>query len=55
MKRRGTGILDEKLAGDFLQKQGYHILETNYRCPHGGIDIIARHLRYRETIQNTLI
>ncbi len=43
MKRRDTGILGEKLAGDFLKKQGYHIIETNYRCPEGEVDIIARH------------
>ena len=41
MKRRDTGILGEKLAKDFLEKQGYHILQTNYRCPEGEIDIIA--------------
>jgi putative endonuclease len=43
MKRRDTGILGEKLARDFLEKRGYHIIETNYRCPHGEIDIIAKH------------
>ena len=43
MKRRDVGILGEKLAGDFLIKRGYHILETNYRCPEGEIDIVARH------------
>jgi putative endonuclease len=43
MKRRDTGILGEKLAGDFLSQNGYHILETNYRCPEGEIDIIAKH------------
>lgn len=43
MKRRDTGILGEKLARDFLNKQGYHVLETNYRCPEGEIDIVARH------------
>lgn len=42
MKRRDTGILGEKLAGDYLKKNGYRIIETNYRCPHGEIDIIAR-------------
>jgi len=46
MKRRDTGILGEKLAKDFLEKQGYHILETNYRCPEGEIDIVARHKDY---------
>ena len=43
MKRRDTGILGEKLARDFLKKRGYRIVETNYRCPEGEIDIIARH------------
>lgn len=42
MKRRETGMLGEKLACDFLGKNGYNILETNYRCPGGEIDIIAR-------------
>jgi putative endonuclease len=42
MKRRETGILGEKIARDFLRKRGYHILETNYRCPEGEIDIIAQ-------------
>jgi len=42
MNRRDTGILGEKLAKDFLKKRGYHILETNYRCSHGEIDIVAR-------------
>ncbi len=43
MKRRDTGILGEKLAKDFLKKRGYRILETNYRCSEGEIDIIAKH------------
>lgn len=43
MKKRDTGILGEKLARDFLKKRGYHIRETNYRCPQGEIDIIASH------------
>ena len=43
MKRRDTGIRGEKLARDFLKKRGYRILETNYRCPEGEIDIITKH------------
>ena len=43
MQRRNTGILGEKYARDFLKKRGYRILETNYRCPQGEIDIVARH------------
>jgi len=46
MKRRDTGILGEKLARDFLKKRGYHVLETNYRCPEGEIDIVAKHKDY---------
>ncbi|MFC1977279.1 YraN family protein [Chloroflexota bacterium] len=43
MKRRDTGILGEKLARDFLKKRGYRIVETNFRCPEGEIDIVANH------------
>jgi putative endonuclease len=42
MKRRDTGMLGEVIARDFLGKNGYHILETNYRCSEGEIDIIAK-------------
>ncbi|TET27020.1 MAG: YraN family protein [Dehalococcoidia bacterium] len=43
MKRRDVGILGEKLARDFLKKKGYRITESNYRCPEGEIDIVARY------------
>jgi len=43
MKRKTTGIIGEKLARDFLRKRGYRILETNYRCPKGEVDLIAEH------------
>jgi putative endonuclease len=42
MTRKETGILGEKLAKDFLKKRGYRIIETNYRCRQGEIDIVAR-------------
>ena len=42
MKRREIGILGEKAARDFLGENGYDIIETNYRCPEGEIDIIAQ-------------
>ncbi len=42
MKRRETGALGERIACDFLGKNGYEILENNYRCPEGEIDIIAK-------------
>jgi len=48
MKRRETGLTGERVACDFLEKNGYHVIETNYRCPGGEIDIIARQ-------ENTLV
>jgi putative endonuclease len=46
MKRRETGIQGEKLACEFLGKNGYEIIEKNYRCPEGEIDIVARHKEF---------
>ncbi|MFC1917736.1 YraN family protein [Chloroflexota bacterium] len=43
MKRRDTGLLGERLAREFLEKQGYRVIESNYRCADGEIDIVARH------------
>ncbi|HEX9896430.1 MAG TPA: YraN family protein [Dehalococcoidales bacterium] len=41
MTRKTTGILGEKLANRFLVERGYQIIETNYRCRDGEIDIVA--------------
>jgi putative endonuclease len=41
MKRKDIGDIGEKLARDYLKKKGYHILETNFRCRYGEIDIVA--------------
>ncbi len=40
--RRETGALGERMAQDLLKKRGYRIIETNYRCRYGEIDIVAR-------------
>jgi putative endonuclease len=40
--RKKIGDTGERLASSFLKKKGYRILETNYRCPRGEIDIVAR-------------
>ena len=42
MKRREVGVLGEQVARSFLEQNGYDIVETNYRCPEGEIDVIAR-------------
>ncbi|MFQ5646036.1 MAG: YraN family protein [bacterium] len=38
---KALGKLGEKLAGRLLKKSGYKILQKNYRCPLGEIDLIA--------------
>lgn len=39
--RIDIGKRGELLAVDFLKKNGYKILENNFRCRYGEIDIIA--------------
>ena len=41
MKRHEIGILGERIAASFLRNNGYEVLETNYRCQEGEIDIIV--------------
>jgi putative endonuclease len=42
MSKISTGKEGEQIAVAYLQKRGYRICETNFRCPLGEIDIIAR-------------
>lgn len=44
--KRKTGAYYEKMAGEYLQQKGYEILEYNYRCRAGEIDIVARDGEY---------
>ena len=44
--KRTTGSHYESLVAAFLQKQGFEILEMNFRCRSGEIDLIARDGRY---------
>jgi putative endonuclease len=41
--RKELGALGEKIACDYLKKQHYQVIETNYRDKLGEIDIIALH------------
>lgn len=36
------GRKGESVAADYLRRKGFSILETNYRCRLGEIDIVAR-------------
>lgn len=40
--KREFGQSGEKIAADHLKARGYTIVETNWRCPRGELDIIAR-------------
>ena len=40
--RKETGAIGEKLAADLLKKRGYKIIQRNFRCREGEIDIIAQ-------------
>lgn len=42
LNKREKGSLYEKQASDFLEQNGFEILERNFRCRMGEIDIIAK-------------
>ena len=44
--KQQTGQTAEDLACDYLQQQGLQLLERNYRCRQGEIDLIMRHDAY---------
>lgn len=41
MNKRNVGTEKEAMAAEFLKHQGYRILEMNYRCRQGELDIVA--------------
>lgn len=46
MNKRKIGAEYEKIAAAYLEKNGYIILEKNYRCRNAEIDIIAKNDSY---------
>ncbi len=40
--RSRLGSRGEALAKAYLKSKGYHIIESNFRCPQGEMDIVAR-------------
>lgn len=43
---RAVGNAYERIAGEHLQSLGYEILEYNFRCRQGEVDLVARHGEY---------
>jgi putative endonuclease len=41
--RLGLGRRGEMLAAEKLQTLGYIMVERNYRCPYGEIDLVTQH------------
>lgn len=41
MNSRESGIMGERAASGYLEEKGYRIIEKNFRCRLGEIDIIA--------------
>jgi putative endonuclease len=39
--RRGLGALGERLAGEHLERAGYRVIERNFRCRAGELDLVA--------------
>ena len=46
VNKRALGTEKEQVAAAFLEQQGYQILQKNYRCKIGEVDLIARHGEY---------
>ena len=46
-EKRITGQIGEELAMHLLEEKGYAILQRNYRCRSGEIDIVAMHRKKR--------
>ena len=43
MKRRRLGRVGETKAARYLRRRGLKIIERNWRCRQGELDIVARH------------
>ncbi|MBO7747929.1 YraN family protein [Paenibacillus sp. MWE-103] len=41
--RRAIGLYGETKAAEYLEDRGYRILDRNWRCRAGELDIVARH------------
>lgn len=48
--KQRIGKLGEDIACKYLQKNGYELIERNFYCRQGEIDIIAKDLKKRELV-----
>ena len=63
MNKRDVGAVYERTALFYLEQKGYRIVETNFRCRAGEIDMIARdgeylvfvEVKYRSTGRKAVI
>lgn len=46
MNKRAVGTSFEEKAAAYLSKNGYHILQKNFRCRLGEVDLIGRNDDY---------
>ena len=46
MNKRKLGEEKERFVCEYLKTGGYRILEQNFRCRFGEVDIVARHGKY---------
>lgn len=46
MNKRQTGTIYEQRAAGYLRRHGYRILQCNYFCPLGEIDLVAKEGAY---------
>lgn len=44
--RREVGAKFERQAGEYLESLGYEVIEYNYRCKKGEIDLVAKDGEY---------
>lgn len=51
INKRAIGSSMEDLAKEYLEKNGYQILEKNYRCKLGEIDLIGKDGNYYAFIE----
>jgi putative endonuclease len=51
MNKRSIGVDYEYIAALYLQAEGYEIIEHNFRCKIGEIDIIAKKDNYLRFIE----